>query len=94
LAKANANRANTPWIFILGHRMFFFSFKAKLFFALLAYTFALSSPLGPMYSSDLSTDSGPLQQYIEPLLKQYKVDLAMWGHMHCYERTYPGITLF
>lgn len=43
----------------------------------------------PMYSSDKSTDSGPLQQYIEPLLHRYKVDLAIWGHMHCYERTYP-----
>jgi len=63
LDRANKNRANTPWIFIFGHR--------------------------PMYSSDLATDSGPLQQYIEPLLRKYKVDLAMWGHMHCYERTYP-----
>ncbi|ETO00580.1 hypothetical protein RFI_36860 [Reticulomyxa filosa] len=43
----------------------------------------------PMYSSDLGTDSGPLQLYIEPLLHQYRVDLAIWGHMHCYERTYP-----
>ncbi len=30
----------------------------------------------PMYSSDLSTDSGPLQQYLEPLLYQYQVDIA------------------
>jgi len=63
LARANKNRAKTPWIFFMGHR--------------------------PMYSSDLSTDSGPLQQYIEPLLHQYQVDMAFWGHMHCYERTYP-----
>lgn len=43
----------------------------------------------PMYSSDKATDSGPLQKYIEPLLIEYKVDLAIWGHMHCVERTYP-----
>jgi len=43
----------------------------------------------PMYSSDLATDSGPVQLYLEPLLYQYHVDVAIWGHMHCYERTYP-----
>ena len=26
---------------------------------------------------------------IEPLLKQYKVDLALFGHLHNYERSYP-----
>ncbi len=29
-----------------------------------------------MYSSDLATDSGPLQQYLEPLLHRFNVDLA------------------
>lgn len=36
----------------------------------------------PMYSSDLSTDSGQLQQFIEPLLIKYKVDVELSGHMH------------
>ena len=40
----------------------------------------------PMYSTDKSTDSGPLQQYIEPLMLQFNIDLGIWGHMHCYER--------
>jgi len=43
----------------------------------------------PMYSSDKATDSGRLQQEIEPLVINYGVDLAVWGHMHCYERTTP-----
>lgn len=30
-----------------------------------------------------------LQQQIEPLLFQYKVDLAMWGHFHSYQRSCP-----
>jgi len=42
----------------------------------------------PMYSSDVSTDSGKLIT-LEPLLQKYGVDLAIWGHMHCYERTWP-----
>jgi len=43
----------------------------------------------PMYSSDQQTDSGRLQEQIEPLMIQYGVDLGVWGHMHCYERTTP-----
>ena len=43
----------------------------------------------PMYSSDQATDSGRLQEELEPLVIQYGVDLAVWGHMHCYERTTP-----
>ena len=26
---------------------------------------------------------------LEPLLLKYKVDLALFGHLHNYERTYP-----
>jgi predicted phosphodiesterase len=43
----------------------------------------------PMYSSDQQTDSGRLQPELEPVLLEYGVDLAIWGHMHCYERTTP-----
>lgn len=43
----------------------------------------------PMYSSDTSTDSGPLQQDIEPLLQKYSVDVVFAGHMHACEITTP-----
>jgi predicted phosphodiesterase len=45
----------------------------------------------PMYSSDVETDSGPLQERIEPLMAKYGVDVGVWGHMHVYERTHPVI---
>ena len=28
-----------------------------------------------------------LQEYLEPLLYKYKVDIAWWGHQHTHERT-------
>ena len=43
----------------------------------------------PMYSSDKSTDSGPLQHDIEPLLKKYQVDVELSGHMHVTEVIAP-----
>ena len=33
--------------------------------------------------------AGELQQNVEPLLIKYKVDLALWGHHHSYQRTCP-----
>jgi len=33
--------------------------------------------------------SEKMRQAFEPLLYQYKVDLALWGHVHLYERTCP-----
>ena len=33
--------------------------------------------------------AGELQDSVEPLLKKYKVDLALWGHHHSYQRTCP-----
>lgn len=43
----------------------------------------------PMYSSLAGTDmiKEHLQQYVEPLLYQYQVDLHLFGHIHSYERT-------
>ena len=43
----------------------------------------------PMYTSDKGANAGRLQEELEPLVVQYGVDLAVWGHMHCYERTTP-----
>ncbi|CAF2156329.1 unnamed protein product [Rotaria magnacalcarata] len=43
----------------------------------------------PMYTSDIGANAGDLQVDLEPLLVKYGVDLAIWGHMHCYERTTP-----
>ena len=34
-----------------------------------------------------SPAAGPLQDSVEPLLIKYKVDLAIWGHHHSYQRT-------
>jgi hypothetical protein len=43
----------------------------------------------PMYvdSAYFSPSMKPLQQYIEPLLVEYGVDLALWGHHHSYQRS-------
>jgi len=47
-----------------------------------------------MYSSmfwtkgELSVNNH-LRVELEPLLMEFGVDLAFWGHMHCYERTCP-----
>eukprot|EP00698_Gefionella_okellyi_P004423 TRINITY_DN14081_c0_g1_i1.p1 TRINITY_DN14081_c0_g1~~TRINITY_DN14081_c0_g1_i1.p1 ORF type:complete len:477 (-),score=88.35 TRINITY_DN14081_c0_g1_i1:13-1287(-) len=45
----------------------------------------------PMYCSNLvwCPDAGNLRNSIEPLLLQNNVDLALWGHVHMYERTWP-----
>lgn len=43
----------------------------------------------PMYTSDTGANSGRLQVELEPVLVRYGVDLAIWGHTHCYERTTP-----
>ena len=51
----------------------------------------------PMYVDSTNDSPGggdlpvatQLQANIEPLLKKYKVDLALWGHHHSYQRTCP-----
>jgi hypothetical protein len=43
----------------------------------------------PMYSSDKSTDSGPLRADLEALFNRYGVNVGMWGHMHCSEVVAP-----
>ena len=51
----------------------------------------------PMYVDSTNNNPGDgdqpvaaeLRATIEPLLKKYKVDLALWGHHHSYQRTCP-----
>lgn len=47
----------------------------------------------PMYISSAypSDEHIPLTTHIEPLLIQYGVDLALWGHHHSYQRSCPMI---
>lgn len=44
----------------------------------------------PMYTSDYESPLMlQMREHLEPLIVQYKVDLALWGHVHKYERTCP-----
>lgn len=52
----------------------------------------------PMYIDSTGEGTGgdqpvaaELRQYIEPLLVQYRVDVALWGHHHSAQRTCPVV---
>lgn len=53
--------------------------------------FVVFSGHRPLYTSELYpsnvTYMAGLRAAVEPLLLKYQVDLAMWGHVHSYERT-------
>lgn len=55
--------------------------------------FVVFSGHRPMYTSEYYpanvTYMDGLRDAVEPLLLKYQVDLAMWGHVHSYERTCP-----
>ncbi|XP_067120071.1 acid phosphatase type 7-like [Centruroides vittatus] len=77
LAEANLpnNRAQTPWIIVIGHRPMYCSNK----------TFRDCS-----WDFTLTRNGLPLLNYgLEEILYKYGVDLAIWGHQHSYERTWP-----
>ncbi|XP_054710387.1 acid phosphatase type 7-like [Uloborus diversus] len=68
------NRAKWPWVITLGHRPMYCSNTA------LRYCRLESNPVRV----------GLLRQYgLEDLLYEHGVDVAFWGHNHCYERLYP-----
>jgi hypothetical protein len=39
------------------------------------------------YGGYIEPASAPLQKLVEPLLLKYKVDMALWGHHHSYQRS-------
>ena len=52
------------------------------------WIFAVESK--PVYTSPSKHDADPaIRETYHPLFDQYKVDLALQGHLHAYERTYP-----
>lgn len=76
LAAANtpSARAQRPWVVVVGHR--------PIYSTIVPYSDPLTgSPLG---------QQAIIQQYFEPLFKQYAVDLYLCGHVHGYERMYPA----
>ena len=75
LEKANANRANVPWIVVHGHRSVYCSI-------------ALSDD-GDCIDIVGFGPAGKVRKDMEPLLHKYGVDFFVNGHEHSYERTYP-----
>ncbi|GFT41917.1 acid phosphatase type 7 [Trichonephila clavipes] len=68
------NRAKWPWVITLGHRPMYCSNAA------LRYCRLDSNPVRV----------GLLRSYgLEDLLYEHGVDVAFWGHNHCYERLFP-----
>ncbi|XP_063538363.1 acid phosphatase type 7-like isoform X2 [Cydia strobilella] len=77
LAKANEpkNRGERPWIVLMGHRPMYCSN-----FDDIDCSFEYTRIGIPFFGLSLS---------LEPLLKQYGVDVVIWAHEHSYERTWP-----
>ncbi|KAJ3675211.1 hypothetical protein LUZ60_004253 [Juncus effusus] len=78
----SVNRTRTPWLIFAGHRPMYSSndgtSQIPLWLRLLPF---ITRNIG------LSTVDMRFRDSIEPLLLSYKVDLALFGHIHNYERT-------
>lgn len=67
------NRTLTPWVIVMGHRpMYTGKFCHKNYIEGMLVT-------GPTYRVSLH-----IQEELEDLLYQFKVNLALWGHVHNY----------
>ncbi|KAI8432459.1 hypothetical protein MSG28_004851 [Choristoneura fumiferana] len=74
LAKADKNRAEHPWIVLMGHRPMYCSNKDDV----------------EDCSDELTRVGVPrIGLGLETMLKQYAVDLVIWAHEHSYERSWP-----
>ncbi|KAG7301923.1 hypothetical protein JYU34_013341 [Plutella xylostella] len=73
-ATQRENREKRPWIVLYGHRPMYCSNSNDVDCSV-EYT-RVGLPFLGMYS-------------LEPLLKQFGVDLVIWAHEHSYERTWP-----
>ena len=72
---AAVNRSQTPWVVFGGHRPYLVSSVCS----------GWSGPSGP--NDRAGTLGKALEEALEPVFEKHSVDLALWGHVHDYERT-------
>jgi hypothetical protein len=70
---ASVDRKRTPWLIMGGHRPMYVS----------TYDWPGTGKFGDQAFGEVMKES------LEKLLYDYDVDLALWGHVHLYERTCP-----
>lgn len=72
---AAVNRSATPWIVFGGHRPYLVSSTCS----------GWAGPGGP--NDRASTLGRALENALEPIFEKFDVNLALWGHVHDFERT-------
>jgi len=75
---ASVDRSVTPWLIFAGHKPMYLSAQEGLG----------SNITWPPVNLEQGV-AVVMQSRLEPLLLKYKVDMAMWGHAHSYQRTCP-----
>ena len=71
------DRAKTPWVVFAGHRPYLVSSICS----------GWSGASGP--NARAATLGKALEEALEPVFERHQVNLALWGHVHDYERTCP-----
>ena len=74
---ARVNRSNTPHVVFTGHRPMYGSTSVGEF------------SYGGRYVRANASFNWAMAEALEPLFQKYNVSLALWGHVHNYERTCP-----
>ena len=74
---AAVDRAKTPWVVFAGHRPYLVSSICS----------GWSGASGP--NARAATLGKALEEALEPVFERHQVNLALWGHVHDYERTCP-----
>ena len=72
-ATTQSNREERPWIITMGHRPMYCS----------------NNKDGNCDGSNPQSEVSIVRKALEDLFFKYGVDLAFWGHLHSYERSWP-----
>lgn len=73
LSKATANRATRPWVILMGHKPLYCSLNEE----------------SEMIMTVCGLQASIMRRAYEDLIVTYGVDLALFGHVHLYERLLP-----